>query len=211
MGIVEGSGIRRGFSLRVERDVILRRLSMRPDAYHRSGSMKGLFDETVAKGYKLIQPAALWTSLPIDECSGALVKFKHSTFLIPSVKVVKLLSSCSLATLMAATIGREISVETERLMADKRMTEAMIMDAFGSEAVEEAVNALCRMLKKDGVRCGLVMTRRFSPGYGGWPLSEQAEIIDELDGGRIGISVNRSSILAPEKSITAIAGWKPLK
>jgi hypothetical protein len=92
------------------------------------------------------------------------------------------------------------------LMAEKRMTEAMVMDAFGSEAVEGVVNTLCTRLRESERES--VPTRRFSPGYGDWDLSAQRAVLEELGAAEIGIGVGDSSILIPEKSVTAIMGWK---
>jgi cobalamin-dependent methionine synthase I len=108
---------------------------------------------------------------------------------------------------MAATIGNELSLETERLMKEKKMTEALLMDAFGSEAVEEVVNTLCRLLQEAEAFKDQAMTRRFSPGYGDWRLEAQEAIVKELAVDRIGITLSRHFALVPEKSITAIVGW----
>lgn len=208
MGIKEDRGIVRELSLRVPRDVILRRLKMRPEAYHTAGHMRRLFDKAVSVGYNLIAPMAIYLTISIESCTRSMVTFRGTGFQIPSARVAALLKSCPAATLMAATIGSTITEESERLMTRGRMTEAMILDAFGSEAVDEVMNVLCRMLQQAGMRNGLIMTRRFSPGYGDWPLTEQAAIVKELNAEIIGISVNRSQILTPEKSVTAVAGWR---
>lgn len=202
-----GCGIIKGLSVRVERDVVLRRLKVRPGAFDGSGPIGPLLEGTVAEGYGLIAPAAVYATLRIDTCGEGVVTFIDSAFSIPGEKVAELLRPCVTATLMAATIGSSLPAETVRLMDAGRMTEAMILDAFGSEAADEAVNVLCGMLRKDGARERLVMTRRFSPGYGDWPITEQRRILDVCNAGRIGVGVSPESILVPEKSVTAVAGW----
>jgi cobalamin-dependent methionine synthase I len=74
--------------------------------------------------------------------------------------------------------------------------------------VEAAVDGLCEAIGRSESFGGMELTRRFSPGYGDWPLTVQKEIVDRLKAGRIGVRVNESCVLIPEKTITAVAGLK---
>lgn len=186
---------------------IFRRLRMSAEARRHSDEMLELFRATVARGRRLIAPAAACKTFSILGSEDAVVRFRNTGFHVRSGGVAALLDGCSGATLMAATIGPALSAAVDGLMAEKRMTEAMIMDAFGSEAVEGVISALCMRLRE--VERGSVPTRRFSPGYGDWGLSAQRAALEELGAAEIGIGVGESSILIPEKSITAIMGWRP--
>jgi hypothetical protein len=183
---------------------IFRRLRMGAEGH--SDEMLGLFRATVAWGRRLMAPAAVCKHLTILGVEDAVVRFRDTVFHVRSSGVAALLDGCVSATLMAATVGPALSSAMDGLMAEKRMTEAMIMDAFGSEAVEGVINALCLRLRE--AEREAVPTRRFSPGYGDWDLSAQSAVLEELGAARIGISVSESSILVPEKSVTAIMGWR---
>jgi len=211
MGVSNGSGVLRDISLDIGNEEVLRRLRMSTDGYQHSSEMRELFRATVEEGRRLIAPAAVCMTRELLSIQDAVVRFRGTGFHVRSSGVAALLEGCTSATLMAATIGPALSSAMDELMAGKRMTEAMIMDAFGSEAVEGAVNSLCRLLQESDVGRESVSTRRFSPGYGDWDLSAQREVLEELGAGRIGISISSSLILIPEKSITAIMGWKPKK
>lgn len=201
------NGIIRDIIPEIGDEGIFRRLHISAEGCRRSDEMGGLFRATVAWGRRLIEPAAVCKILTITSSEEAVVRFRDTGFQIRSNDVAALLDGCILATLMAATVGPALSSAMEGLMAEKRMTEAMIMDAFGSEAVEGVVGALCLRLRETVP--GSVPTRRFSPGYGDWGLSAQASVLGELGADRIGIGVSESSILIPEKSVTAIMGWRP--
>ncbi|MCX6339452.1 MAG: hypothetical protein NTX71_05985 [Candidatus Aureabacteria bacterium] len=209
MGLSNGSGVLRDISLDIGNEDVLKRLRMSADEYRQSGELRELFRATVEWGWRLIAPAAACKTLELSRGAHAVVCFQGTGFHIRSGGVAALLDGCTGATLMAATIGPELSSAMDGLMAEKRMTEAMIMDAFGSEAVEGVVNSLCRLLRESDRWRNFIPTRRFSPGYGDWDLSAQREVLEELGAGQIGISLSSSSILIPEKSITAIMGWKP--
>jgi len=208
MVIVNGTGVIKDFKIVVERDAVLRRLQMNPSGYGSSGKVQELVEKAMEFGYRIMEPVAACKTLEIDRCGDSGVSFRDTAFTVASSDITALLRSCRKATLMAATIGKALTLETGNLMAQKRMTEAMILDAFGSEAVEAVVDFLCGTLRECAAREKMTLTRRFSPGYGDWKLPVQRGILRELDAQRIGIRVNENFILIPEKSITAILGWK---
>ena len=69
------------------------------------------------------------------------------------------------------------------------------------------MEAVVDRLEKEAAGEGFELTRRFSPGYGDWPLQAQHGALKEMGAARIGISANDRCILAPEKSVTAVVGW----
>jgi hypothetical protein len=200
------NGIIRDIIPEIGDEGLFRRLRMKADGNRHSDEIMELFRATVAWGRRLIAPAAVCKTLSVLGREDAVVRFQDTGFQVRSGDVAALLDECSSATLMAATIGPALSAAMDGLMAEKRMTEAMVMDAFGSEAVEGVVNTLCTRLRESERES--VPTRRFSPGYGDWDLSAQRAVLEELGAAEIGIGVGDSSILIPEKSVTAIMGWK---
>ncbi|MCX6355737.1 MAG: hypothetical protein NTZ78_12675 [Candidatus Aureabacteria bacterium] len=208
MAIVDGTGVKKDFKIAVDRDAVLRRLQMNPSGYGSSGKVQELVEKTMELGYRIIEPAAACKTLGIARCGDSGVSFRDTAFTVASSDIADLLRSCRKTTVMAATIGKGLTLETGNLMTQKRMTEAIILDAFGSEAVEAVVNLMCGTLREAAVHEKMTLTRRFSPGYGDWKLPAQRGIIRELGAHRIGIRVNENFILIPEKSITAIMGWK---
>lgn len=208
LAMVPGEGVLRGTELSVGRDYVLRRLQMRPGGLPRAGAMREMFENMLRLGTGIIEPMAVYATFGIELRAQDEVSLGSTALRIRSRDVASLLESCKRATLVAATIGRRLSSETEALMAEGRMTEAMILDAFGSEAVEELVNMLCVRIGRVAESEGLVPTRRFSPGYGDWGLGAQRGLLQAVGAERIGIGVNEACILVPEKSVTAIVGWR---
>jgi cobalamin-dependent methionine synthase I len=106
---------------------------------------------------------------------------------------------------MAVTIGHE--ADRGIALAQKRgMLEGMMMDACASvraDALCDEAEAGIRAELKDGEW----LTSRFSPGYGDAPLVLTEDIISLLDATRrIGLSMTRSLMMTPVKSVTAIVG-----
>lgn len=121
---------------------------------------------------------------------------------IKSQGLKKFLKGSKRCALMAATAG----IEADRLINRYSMIEpslALMIDALSAAAVEALCNNLCGSCFK------VEEHRRFSPGYGDFPLCFQKCIISALSANlHIGVTLTNSLMLAPSKSVTAVV---PLK
>ena len=116
------------------------------------------------------------------------------------------LAGCDKAVIFAATVGAGI----DRLIARYSHispARALFLQALGAERIE----ALCNMFENDIIveakKDGWQSHPRFSPGYGDFPLYFQTELIRVLDTPRkIGLTLNRSLLMSPTKSVTAVIG-----
>ena len=75
-----------------------------------------------------------------------------------------------------------------------------------SETADAGLDELQSYIDKILIREGKKTTKRFSPGYGDLKLEMQKRIFDALEPGSIGISINESFMLEPEKSVFAVCG-----
>jgi hypothetical protein len=203
------SGVVTGLEISVAPAAVMRRMGMGSSGARCAGRLDALVARGIEAGRQLIVPAAVCATLSIERCARGIVSFRGTGFFIRSADVAGLLAPCARATLIGATAGRDISSAAGKLMDAKAMTEAMILDAYGSEAVEAVVEAVVEGLGREAGAAGFTLTRRFSPGYGDWPLSSKHGVLDALAADRIGIAAGPECILAPEKSVTAVLGWVP--
>ncbi len=118
-----------------------------------------------------------------------------------------LLSESDQVILMAATLGAEVDRAIQRAQV-RDMAEAVVLDACASSAIENVCDNLCRDLAE---RFSLEhLTDRFSPGYGDFPLAQQRALCAVLDTQRrIGLTLTKSGLLTPLKSVTAVMGVAP--
>lgn len=165
------------------------------------------------------------TEKMISECSEEIVKLSRPRviykilpakdgnipdFPIPGENIKKLLSGCSAAVMMAATIGTEPVSYVERLRV-LDIGRAFICDACASAAVENVCDNFENDLREALRAEGCALTRRFSPGYGDMPLDIQPDFIAFLDAARrIGITVTDSYLMLPQKSVTAVMGIRQM-
>ncbi len=114
------------------------------------------------------------------------------------------LADCDQVILLAATLGAGLEL-AQRQLRLRDMSEALILDAMGSAAVENVCDNLCDDLAVQFAP--RYLTDRFSPGYGDFPLSQQPWFFRLLDmNRRLGVSLTESGLMVPQKTVTAIVG-----
>lgn len=117
---------------------------------------------------------------------------------IPSRLLRDTLAGCEEALLFAATVGHPIDRLITRY-SHLSPARAVMLQALGTERIECLCDLFCEQQAP--------LTRRVSPGYGDIPLTLQRDIFRILEPHRhIGVTLQESLLMAPTKSVTAIAG-----
>jgi hypothetical protein len=109
-------------------------------------------------------------------------------------------------TVFTATAGPAIDEWSRRASKDGDLLLAYIVDSAGSVIVEELADRLERIVGHSCVGHGFRVSRRYSPGYCGWNVSEQKKLFSFLPRGFCGISLTDSSLMVPIKSVSGIMG-----
>lgn len=148
---------------------------------------------------KACSPGLVWRRLPVKD--GCIEGFP-----MEGKDIFELLSPCSEAVVMAATLGADV----EHLLMKYEITnmaDALIMDACASTAIENLCDNFESDLRNSLKDESLYLTDRFSPGYGDLPLAMQRNLCELLDASRrIGLTVSDMNLMIPRKSVTAIMG-----
>lgn len=160
----------------------------------------------IGLGQELAQARACvrWLNLP---GSGAPSPLTGLLFDGPGVQ--RWLVGCTRATLMVVTVGPEIDETLHKLKA-AQITDAFYLDAVASELVEAATRAVDEDVDRAIRKAGYEPTRRRSPGYGGWSLEAQPDILRFCEADRIGVTCNSAHLMLPTKTITAVIGWREI-
>ncbi len=162
--------------------------------------------EILTQAQKLIKPKAViaFENISVNE---NLITFENG-FKIESFEAAKHLTSCFKAYGIAVTAGSALEHKRNDFIEKKETFNALIMDAAGSVAVEEAVNAANTQIAELEAKKNNIAVKRFSPGYGDWVLETQKEFLKWLGASQIGIHLNESYQMKPEKSVSALIGIK---
>ena len=122
--------------------------------------------------------------------------------LIAGEDIVRLISGCGQIVIFGATLGTAVDTMLSRLQI-RDMAHAVIFDAVASSAIENVCDNFCRDIAAEYGE----ITARFSAGYGDYPFSMQWRLSEALCLEKsIGITLNDSGLMLPQKSVTAIFG-----
>jgi len=103
------------------------------------------------------------------------------------------------------TAGEGIERRGAELARQGRTAAALLLDAAGSAAAEEAADRLCaRVVGDEGAHERLAC--RVSPGYGDWPLAAQRRFFALVPHAEVGIELLPSLMMRPRKSVS-FAMW----
>ncbi|MBR6705624.1 MAG: methionine synthase [Clostridia bacterium] len=147
-------------------------------------------------------PRLVWRVLPRtpEGCEGLC---------LPGGDIRALLGDAEQVIIAACTLGEAASRAVRRAFL-KDMARGVMADACLSAIVEEEMDRFEKEQARAYFARGLYLTDRFSPGYGDLPLSVQKDLCALLDTPRaLGLTVNESMLLIPEKSVTAVMGICP--
>ncbi|MEG1642284.1 MAG: vitamin B12 dependent-methionine synthase activation domain-containing protein [Synergistaceae bacterium] len=159
-------------------------------------------EEAEKKLKQIIKPQTLSKRVEISLSDDVISLSGHK---FASKDLSKLLSHCKTCIIMVTTLGYDTDKYITKLQLND-MAEAVITDAIASAMADSLCDCeearIARTLNKNEY-----MTMRFSPGYGDVPLAVSEIIIDFLQANkRAGISLTKSMMLLPVKSVTAIIG-----
>lgn len=131
------------------------------------------------------------------------VKMSGSDVVLTGNLAKKHFVGCEKIVVVLASLG----LESERKMKEfyaLSPTRGLVLDACYSELLERRLDKIEDELKKNGQN----LTSRISCGYGDLPLETQEPIMELLNARALGIYMNESKMLTPNKSVVALLGVK---
>ncbi len=147
---------------------------------------------------KVIRPARVWQRIAWPKTDGTFGA---------SRKLARHLDGCHAAYLVCGTLGTGFDALLRRVSV-KSAADALVLQAVGTAAIEEWMDGIEEAIRGE-LAPGETLVRRYSPGYGDFPLSAQRELLGLLDSSRsIGVSLTDTLLMAPSKSVSAVIGVK---
>lgn len=129
---------------------------------------------------------------------------KIGDFTVISWDLANHLAGCKEAIVFAATLGSRFDrlISRYSLISPSR---ALILQGIGTERIESLCDAFCEFV----ISLYPSVTGRFSAGYGDMSLECQRDIFKALKCEKnIGLTLNKSLMMSPSKSVTAVVGIK---
>ncbi len=129
-----------------------------------------------------------------------------NSFKITSKYLSRFLKDSNEVLLMGITGGKAVMDAVEECQKSE-MTKAVVIDAAAGEIVDSGLDYVMSLYSRNLVReSKKLLSKRFSPGYGDLSLEIQKTIYDILDLDKLGITLTKSFMMIPQKSVIAITG-----
>ncbi len=102
-----------------------------------------------------------------------------------------------------ATVGPGVEARARSLVEDQQGAGALIVDAVGTIAAEKTADFIEGRIREHLTGQGWRVSRRYAPGYCGWDLKAQRELLDCFPD-TLGIELTDSCLMVPEKSLSFV-------
>jgi hypothetical protein len=175
-----------------------------------SGLVENLIDEYLEAAKSIIALKGGFRILEEEAVSVGLGSFSINGIIFEAGKIITgHLKKSKTAALFAVTAGEGIDELTRKLTDEQDLLAAFVVSAIGSEAAEFAAGKIEELLEAEISKYGWKHTNRLSPGYCGWSVSEQHKLFSLLPAGFAGITLTKSALMTPIKSVSGIIGIGP--
>jgi len=190
--------------IKIDRKNVCRHLGYR-NGIKPSLRISSLIKEYMGEAHNLIEPLYVYIIRDIEQVVGSNIYIEGSIVFNGEV-IARLLDRCCKVALFVVTIGKYLEEMANRLAEDGLILQSYVLDAIGSDAVEKLADFVKGILDDKARVEGLVTSRRFSPGYCDWDISQQEMVFTALEGDSIGVQLTEGYLMVPQKSISGIIG-----
>ena len=164
--------------------------------------------EAAAEARALAAPRGIWELFPYDPETGILGEGENA-FVLRGTAIRKHLKDSFTVAALAVTVGSVIEETSDACFQENQYVRGLLLDAAATALTEALADELEAYIKTETQKRGANTTWRFSPGYGDWPVEDQARFCKLLKTETIGLTVTDHFMLTPRKSVTAVIGLTP--
>ena len=163
--------------------------------------LEKIINEKIFQAHSLINPKAVYVIKEVKEAGKEDIFFSDKSQI--KLKLFnQSISHIKKTAIALCTLGKAVDEKIVELNNEGSSTEAFILDIIGSVAVEEIANKINFLICQQTEKYGLQASHRFSPGYGNFNLIEQENIFKIINAEKIGVSLTKSYMMIPKKSIS---------
>lgn len=164
-----------------------------------------LVEEYVENAGELIDPSYTYVIEDVKVVHGSRVLIGKNVVFNSDI-VARLLKRCKKVAISVVTIGSYLEGTARRLAKDGHLLQASVLDAIGSQAVHKVAEHVQNEIQAWSRPRGLVVSRRFSPGYCDWDIGQQLMVFRAVGRDTTGVHLTDTCLMIPSKSISGIVG-----
>jgi len=194
----------RDFTLSLKTEEVLRRQGFRGHSKIRP-EIKSLILELLAtvKNAHLLEPAAAYEYYKVTGMSPNQVSLEGDKAINSSLLSAIFPETKELAVLVC-TIGPKLEKQATDYSKSGEALRGMILDGIGSAAMDMLAPEACRLIASESSSHGHQTSSPVSPGWPGFPLTEQWNLFELVNTQEIGVSLTPSGIMVPRKSVSMV-------
>jgi hypothetical protein len=149
----------------------------------------------------MVRPARVWRRFPIE--NGVIATGECRLDVVG--ELARHLDGCREVYLVCGTIGALFDA-FQRRVSVRSGADALIAQAIGAALIEKWMDMTGDAILAE-MAPGESLRRRYSPGYGDFPLEAQRDLLAMLDASRkVGVSLTDTLLMVPSKSVSAVLG-----
>ena len=191
----------------IDKDEISRYIGYSADSKPPSRILS-LIDDYAENAYHLVEPAYSCVIRNVERVRKSRVLVGGS-LVFESDVIARLLGECERVAVFLVTIGNHLEETACRLLEDRLIVQATVLDAVGSVAADKVAEFVQDKVSAIAQNQGLCTSRRFSPGYCDWNISQQKMVFRALDNHSMGVRLTDGYQMFPRKSVSGIIGIGP--
>ena len=164
-------------------------------------------EEEINRGYDLFKPQGIYSLIKIM-CftSEGRINLENELVFRFSKSIINQLKGASHLLVGVVTIGDFLEKKVSELFSQGEYPRALALDAVGTVAVEDFSREVRKLARQEVKEQGFKTSRHFSPGYGGWEVSQQDIIFKSIPADNIGVRLTKGYMMLPQKSLSWAIG-----
>ncbi len=164
-------------------------------------------EEEINRGYSLFKPREIYSLIKIISfTSKGGINLENELVFRFSKSIINQLKGASHLFVGVVTIGDFLEKKVSELFSQGEYPRALALDAVGTVAVEDFSREVRKLARQEVKEQRFKTSRHFSPGYGGWEVSQQEIIFKSILTNNIGVRLTKGYMMLPQKSLSWIIG-----
>lgn len=164
-------------------------------------------EEEIRRGYNLFKPREIYSLTKIISFTPeGRINLENDLSFRFTKSIIDQLKGVSHFLIGVVTIGDLLEKKVSELFSQGEYPQALALDAVGTVAVEDFSREVRKLAHQEVKEQGFKTSRHFSPGYGGWEVSQQEIIFKSIPADNIGVRLTKGYMMLPQKSLSWVIG-----
>lgn len=165
-------------------------------------------DGLIRTAATLCHPRCAYVFFPAQPTAKGCIAANGVSFAAGPI-IARYLEDADRLIFFIVTAGREFDRWAQEIKREGDILNEFLVDAVGSEIAEATVRTMSQRLERSLAEKGWTISNSYSPGYCGWPITDQQFLFGLFPPGVCGVELNASNLMLPVKSVSGVIAAGP--